>query len=133
MIYNFVIDRLGSVEGLSETLYPTGVDISEIYTTDNDFFFSVYTFKSRTPEYDLGGDLHHYTEEILVDFVGRMYDKLHAAYDAVETAFRVSNVCTDTGEYIFSVKCSSPQPDAFDIDCDLIRRTMLVTIDWCPV
>ena len=132
MIFQFVIDRLSCVEGLSENLFPTGVDISEIYTTDNDFFFSVYTFHKRTPVYDLKGDLHHYAEEIMIDFVGRMYDRLHAVYDAVEAAFHVNNVFTGTGEYVFSVQCSSPQPDAFDVDCGLIRRTMLVSMDWCP-
>lgn len=133
MIYNFVVDRLEQVDGMKDRIFPVGVNIDDIYTADNDFFFSVYNFQRRTPEYDLEGDLHHYTEEIVVDFIGRLYDKLHEAYAAVENAFCVGDISTDTGEYIFSVRCSSPQPDAFDPEYGLLRRTMLVTIQWCPV
>lgn len=133
MIYDYVVDRLLQADGLGKNVFPVGVNIDDIYTADNDFSFTVYTFKSRQPHYDLEGDLHHYTEEVIVDFVGRLYGKIHALYDAVETAFTECNVATDTGEYICSAHCSSPEPDAFDVDYGLLRRTMLVTIDWYPI
>lgn len=133
MIYDFIVDRLSRAEGLGVNVFPVGVNIDDIYTADNDFAFTVYTFNRRTPEYDLEGALHHYTEEVLVDFIGRRYDGIHAMYDAVEKAFRVSDSGTGTGEWIYSVRCSNPQPDAFDPDSGLLRRTMLVTINWVPV
>lgn len=133
MIYDFVIARLKGSEGLGEHIFPVGVNIDDIYTADNDFSFTVYTFNQRTPEYDLEGNLHHYTEEILIDFIGRRYDRIHAMYDAVEKSIFVSNLDTASGEYVFSARCSSPEPDAFDADHGLLRRTMLVTILWCPM
>ena len=133
MIYSFVVDRLKSVDALGGKLYPVGVCIDDIYTADNDFAFAVYTFKSRTPIKDLEGDLHHYVDEVIIDFVGRLYDGIHGLYAAVEAAFDMQDSSTDSGEYIFSVDCSSPEADAFDAEYGLLRRTMLVTIQWCPV
>lgn len=133
MIYNFVINRLEKAGEPVRNIFPVGVNIDDIYTADNDFAFTVYTFKKRTPEYDLEGELHHYTEEVLVDFIGRKYDSIHAMYDAAEKSFTVSDLDTGAGEYIFSAVCSCPEPDAFDVEYGLLRRTMLVTIQWCPL
>jgi len=133
MIYDFIVDRLTKSEGLGKNIFPVGVNIDDIYTADNDFAFTVYTCKSRNPEYDLEGELHHYTDLVLIDFIGRMYHSIHAMYDAVEKSFTVSDLNTGTGEYIYSSSCESPEPDAFDVDHGLLRRTMLVTIQWCPV
>ena len=133
MIYDFIVDRLKNAEGLGENIFPVGVNIDDIYTPENGFAFTVYTCSKRTPEYDLEGELHHYKEEVLIDFIGRMYDKIHAMYDATEKSFTVSEYDTGGGEYIFSSRCASPEPDAFDVDHGLLRRPMLVTILWCPV
>ena len=133
MIYDFIVDRLKQADGLGENVFPVGVNIDTIYTADNDFAFTVYTCTRRTPEYDLEGNLHHYKEEVLIDFVGRMYHSIHAMYDSTEKSFTVSDLDTGTGEYIFSSRCACPEPDAFDVDYGLLRRTMLVTIRWCPL
>ena len=133
MIYDFIANRLKTVEEIGENVFPVGVNIDDIYSTDSDFSFTVYTFVRRTPEVDLEGEIHHYNEEVLVDFIGYLYQKIHAMYDAVEKAFTVSNLDTGTGEYIFSIRCASPQPDAFDPELGLLRRTMQLTIQWVPV
>lgn len=132
MIYDYVVKKLEQAEGLGEYIFPVGVNIDDIYTAENDFSFTVYTFKSRVPHYDLEGELHHYTEEVIVDFIGRLYSMIHAHYDAAEASFAGCNFVTDSGEYIFFTKCLCPEPDAFDMEYGLLRRTMLVTIDWCP-
>jgi hypothetical protein len=133
MIYDFVSNKLKAVATVGENVFPVGVNIDDIYSTDQEFSFTVYTFTRRTPEVDLEGDLHHYKEEVLVDFIGYLYEKVHAMYDAVEKAFTVSNLDTGTGEYVFSIRCSSPQPDAFDPELGLLRRTMQLSIQWVPV
>lgn len=133
MIYNFVADTLKSVDEIGENVFPVGVNIDDIYSANRDFSFTVYTFVRRTPEVDLEGEIHHYNEEVLVDFIGYLYQKIHAMYDAVERAFTVSNLDTGTGEYIFSIHCASPQPDAFDPELGLLRRTMQLSIQWVPV
>ena len=133
MIYDFIANRLKTVEEIGENVFPVGVNIDDIYSADANFSFTVYTFVRRTPETDLEGELHHYTEEVMVDFIGFLYQDSHAMYDAVEKAFAVSNLDTGTGEYIFSIRCASPQPDAFDPELGLLRRTMQLTIQWVPV
>lgn len=133
MIYDYVADKLKAVPQIGENVFPVGVNIDDIYTTDLDFSFTVYTFVRRTPEVDLEGDIHHYTEEVLVDFIGHLYGNIHSMYEEVEKAFRVSDLDTGTGEYIYSVRCSSPQPDAFDPELGLLRRTLQLTIQWVPL
>jgi len=133
MIYDFIVERLKQAEDLGENIFPVGVNIDGIYTADNDFAFTVYTCSRRTPEYDLEGALHHYTDEVIIDFIGRMYHNVHAMYEAAEKAFAVTDLDDGMGEYIFSARCSSPEPDAFDADYGLLRRTMVVVIQWCPL
>lgn len=128
MIYQFLKSRLGSVPALTEAVYPTTVNIDEIEGT-----FAVYTFKGRTPVSDLAGDIHHYVETILLDFLGNSYDELHELYYQAEAALAVSNYDTGNGEYIFSVICANAEPDKFSPETHLLRRTMQVTILWCPV
>ena len=65
MIYQFLKSRLESVPALAGAVYPTTVNIDEIEGT-----FSVYTFKGRMPVSDLSGEVHHYVETILLDFLG---------------------------------------------------------------
>ena len=128
MIYQFLKSRLESVPALAGAVYPTTVNIDEIEGT-----FAVYTFKGRTPVSDLSGDVHHYVESILLDFLGDSYDELHELYYQAEAAFAVSNLDTGNGEYIFSVACANAEQDSFNPGTHLLRRTMQVTILWCPV
>lgn len=128
MIYEFVKERLQTVEGLRENVFPTGVNIDEVEGA-----FAVYTLKKRTPIKDLSAEVHHYVEEFLVAFLGEVYDELHELYCAAEAAFDVSEFDTGHGEYIFSVNCENTEPDALDVDTALLCRSMLVTINWCPI
>lgn len=128
MIYQFLKDRLETVPALAGAVYPTTVNIDDVEGA-----FAVYTYRDRTPVSDLSGEVHHYAESILLDFLGESYDELHELYFQAETALSVSNLDTGNGEYIFSVSCASTEPDKFNAETNLLRRTMLVTIRWCPV
>ena len=128
MIYQFLKGRLESVPALTGAVYPTTVCIDGIEGA-----IVVYTYEGRTPFADLSGEVHHYEEIILLDFLGEIYDELHELYCLAEQALTVSNSDTGNGEYIFSVKCSSTESDKFHPDTHLLRRTMRVTIRWCPV
>lgn len=128
MIYQFLKARLESVQTLAGAVYPTTVNIDDISGA-----FVVYTYKDRTPVKDLSGDVHHYVENLLLDFLGENYDELHELYHQAEAALTVSNLDTGDGEYIFSVTCASTEPDKFSPETHLLRRTMQVTIRWCPV
>ena len=133
MIYEYVLGRLKSVPILGADIYPVGVNIDDIYTADNDFAFTVYTFRSRTPVTDLDGELHHYRDEVIVDFISRLYDKVHGMYDCASEALSVACLDTGNGEWIQNAECLSTEPDAYDPEYGLYRRSMLVRIDWTPV
>lgn len=132
MIYEYVLDRLKDAPILGADIYPVGVNIDDIYTADNDFRFTVYLIRGRTPMYDLEGNVHHYREDIVVDFICRTYDIVHQMYDAAERAFTAA-ASRFGDQWIHNVECSSPEPDAYDLEYGLYRRTMLVRIDWSPV
>lgn len=125
MIYEFLIDRLGPV--MDQQVYPSGVCIDDIPSP-----FAVYTYKDRTAIRDLGGELHHYQESVTLDFLGELYDQLHELARQAEDLLTVSNYDTGHGEYIFSASCASPEPDSFDPDTGLHRRTVQLNMDWCP-
>lgn len=128
MIYNFLKGRLESVDALGGNVFPTGACIDDVEGA-----FAVYTFKEQTSVKDLSGEVHHYRDVILVDFLGKVYDDLHEIYCQVQEALDVNNYDTGNGEYIFSVDCISPEPDSHDLETGLLRRSMQVTILWCPI
>lgn len=133
MIYKFIIDRLEESGIEPDLIFPVGANLDGVLTPSQDVHFAVYTIRSRDPEYDLEGDLHHYREDVLVDFIARRYDTVHRLYDRAERKFSSFDPEASEDEYIFSVACSSPEPDAFDPEFGLYRRTMLVRINWSPV
>lgn len=128
MIYQYLTGQLNTVPALEGKAYPTTACIDDVEAP-----FVIYTYKDQTTVSDLSGDVHHYAENILLDFLGLDYDQLHELYRQAESALVVSNYDTGNGEYIFSVNCLSPEPDGFNRETWLLRRTMQVTILWCPV
>ena len=133
MIYKFIIDRLEASGIEPDLIFPVGANLDGVLTPNPDVHFAVYTIRSREPEYDLEGEIHRYREDVLVDFIARRYDLVHRLYDQAERAFLGFDPDGGDDEYIFSVACSSPEPDAFDPEFGLYRRTMLVRINWTPV
>lgn len=129
MIYSFIKEKLESVETLAEKVFPIGVLID-----DMNIPAAVYQRKDRTPVRELSGEVHHYVETIGVDFLDESYDTVQelwwAARDVLEA---VQNQSTGTGAYIFSIECASGEGDSVDMELELQRREMLVTVRWCPV
>ena len=133
MIYEFIIEQLKGSGIENELIFPVGANLDGVITPDPELHFAVYTIRSRTPEYDLSMDVHRYREEVLIDFIARRYDRVHRMYDSAERVFVASDPDTWEDEWIHSVECSSPEPDAFDPEFGLYRRTMLLKINWTPV
>lgn len=133
MIYEFIIDRLKDSGIAEDLIFPVGAKVDKILKQDTGVHFAVYTIRSRDPEYDLEGEIHRYREDVLVDFIARLYDRVHRMYDSAEKAFLGFDQDTGKGEWIHSVECSSPEPDACDQELGLYRRTMLVRINWTPM
>lgn len=127
MIHEFVKDRLQAVAGLQGNVFPVGPCVDDIEGA-----FAVYTMKKRTPIKDLSGEVHHYSEEVVLDFLSELYDEVQEIYCMAEASLDLSNLDTGHGEYVFSVNCESAEPEGLDINTSLLRRSMLVTINWCP-
>lgn len=128
MIFEFLRKQLETIPDLVGKVLPTGATIDDL-----DGPMVVYSFSKRIPTKDLSGEVHHYTEEIMLDFLGQDYDLLHELYYLAEEALSVSNLDTGAGEYIFSTTALSPEPETHDLETGLIRRTMQLNVIWCPI
>ena len=47
MIYDFIANRLKTVEEIGENVFPVGVNIDDIYSANSDFSFTVYAAGSK--------------------------------------------------------------------------------------
>lgn len=129
MIYDFLIDQLEGVCGLTGGVYPPGVCIDDVEPP-----FAVYFFEQTTAARDLSGAVHHYTDTIRVDFIGEHYDAIFSIWaEARDMLQNVSNLDTGHGEYVFSVSCGAADADTADVDTDLMRKSLMITVLWCPL
>lgn len=128
MIYEFIRQRLEMDEKLRDKVFPTGVCLDEV-----ELPIAVYTEKETTPVTDLSGEVHHYKTQYTVDLLGEDFDELHGLYLQAAKDLKVSNLDTGNGEYIFSSGAYAPEPDAWDQNFNLLRRSMKVDIAWCEL
>lgn len=129
MIYEYIKNTIEQSDWLKDKVFPASMLLDEAKLP-----CAVYYMGNQTYEADLGGNIHHYTDVADIHLLGFSYDELHQIYREVEGYFRGSSQSeSGSGEYIFGVEVSSPESDAKDLDLDIMRRVMRVTIDWCPM
>ena len=129
MIYETVKTAVERVKLLEDRCFPPGVCVDDVPPP-----FAVYAFGKQSAETDLGGAVHHYTDEVTVDLLAADYDTIHALYRETEAALvGLAHRDNGAGEYIFGVACDSPEPDSADLDIGLWRRTLRAAIQWCPL
>lgn len=129
MIYEVIKAAIETVEPLTGKVFPTSVVVDEEEPP-----FAVYTFGEQTAVTDLSGAVHHYVDEVLIDFWAATYDQVWELYRAAEHALRAMADREDgCGECIFGVECGSPNNDAADLDLGLNFRRMTVSVQWCDL
>lgn len=129
MIFEYIRSQLEKIDELKGNVFPSGgAVIDEIEGP-----FVEYVFQKRTSVRDLSGEIHHYRDEIVLGFQGTDYDTLHDLYFRAEELLAVTNQNTGSGEYIFSVETSSPAPDGYNSDNNLLIRMLQLNVIWCPI
>lgn len=128
MIYEFIRQRLERNGKLLDKVFPTGVCLDDLVLP-----IAVYTDNGTTPEADLSGEVHHYKTQYTVDLLGEDFDELHGLYLQAAKDLKVSNLDTGNGEYVFSARAYATEPDAWDKDFGILRRSMKVDINWCEL
>lgn len=128
MIYEFIRQRLELDEKLRDKVFPTGVCLDDLVLP-----IAVYTDNGTTPVTDLSGEVHHYKTPYTVDLLGEDFDELHSLYLTAAKNLKVSNLDTGMGEYAFSSHAYATEPDAWDQNFNLLRRSMKVDINWCEL
>lgn len=129
MLFEAIKAALESVPALADKVFPLSVVIDDTPPP-----FAVYTFGEQTAVTDLNGAVHHYTDEIIIDFWAETYDQAHELFRAAEAALRAAANSDDgCGEYIFGVACGSQDSDAAESSLGLQIRRMVATVQWCDL
>lgn len=129
MIYAAVKDAVEQVEALADKCFPAGVCIDDVAMP-----CAVYSFGKRKAIRDLSGQVHHYTDEAIVDVLAEDYDTVHQLAWEVERALSdLAQQPDGAGAYIFGVDCDTPENDGADLSLGLMRRSVQATLQWCPL
>lgn len=128
MIHEFLRAELNKIPALKNAVYPVSVNLDGIEGA-----VAVYAYQSSTPEYNIAGDIHHYTDVINIDLIGGLYDELCRLYFDIQDRIAGVDFDNEMGEYIFSLTIDVPERDVFDPDVVLYRKSLRATIQWAPI
>lgn len=128
MIHEFLRAELNKIPALKDEVYPVSVNLDGIKGT-----VAVYCCQNSAPTYNVGGDIHHYTDVFTIDLIGGLYDDLcQLYYDILDRLVGV-DFDDEMGDYIFSLTINVPERDVFDPEVMLYRRSLRAEVTWAPV
>lgn len=123
-IESFIVFKLNTFEELAGQVYPTAAPVG-----DCDPPFVIYTVMSSVPTCDLSGDIVSILDTIRVDLYGDDYDALCALALTVEDALTAE--CEEYEDlYIFYSHVARGEPDGFDMNMELHRKTLTVAVRY---
>lgn len=123
-IESFIVFKLNTFEELAGQVYPTAAPVG-----DCDPPFAIYTVMSSVPTCDLSGDIVSILDTIRVDLYGDDYDALCALARTVEDALTAE--CEEYEDlYIFYCHVARGEPDGFDMNMALHRKTLTVAVRY---
>ena len=120
-----VRDEDGEEQG---RVYPPGVCIDDVTLP-----IAVYARGECAEVVDLCGRVHHYSEQVTVDILAKTYDEVQELSWAAEKALRALGGTETEDAYVFGVQITVPEPDGADADLELQRRSLRLTVQWCPL
>lgn len=123
MVETYIVSKLDTIAELHNQAYPSAAPVG-----DCDPPFSIYSVVDSVPTNDLSGEPAYYTDTIRVHFLGDDNDVLCSLIKAAEKVLSVR--CEEWEEfYIFSSSVSG-EPDGFDMNMNMLRKTVLVTVRY---
>lgn len=124
MCEDYIVSKLNAVCDLSGQIYPTAAPVG-----DCDPPFAIYTVMSSVPTRDLSGDTVSILDTIRVDLYGDDYDALCALALTVGDALTAK--CEEYEDlYIFYSHVARGEPDGFDMNMELHRKTLTVAVRY---
>lgn len=124
MIEAYIVSKLDTIPALSGQIFPAAAPVGECTPP-----FSIYTPMRRTPNRDMQGEIVFYSDTIRVDFYHDDFDSLCDLTAAAEKVLWAEN--EDQGElYVFSCRASGGDPDGFDLNLEMHRKTLIVSAQY---
>lgn len=124
MVESFLVSKLDTIPELSGQIYPTAAPVGSCQPP-----FAIYTMSGSVPTRDLYGDVVYILDTIRVDLYGDDCDVLCVLAAAAENA--VFAECEEYGDiYIFSSSSARGEPDGFDMNMELHRKTLSVAVRY---
>lgn len=124
MVESYILSKLDKVSGLSFQVYPTAAPIGDCHPP-----FAIYTVLGSAPTRDLSHDIVSILDTVRVDLYGDDYDALCALALDVETALLAE--CEEYDDmYVFSCTVARGEPDGFDMNMELHRKTLSVAVRY---
>lgn len=124
MIEAWLVSKLDTIPDLAGQIYPAAAPVGSCVPP-----FAIYTVMTHTPTRDLSQEVAYYTDTIRIDLYHDDYDVLCAL--AAQTEALLTVQCEDQGDlYIFSCTASGGDPDGFDLNMELHRKTLIATVQY---
>ena len=121
MVETFIVSKLDTIQELNNQFYPAAAPVGECSPP-----FSIYSVLESVQTNDLSGNVAYYTDTIRVHFLGDDNDVLRSLVESAEKLLSVQ--CEEWEEfYIFSSSVRG-EPDGFDMNMSMFRKTVLVTV-----
>lgn len=128
MIHEFIRAELNKLPALKDKVYPVSVHFDGNRDT-----VAVYAYESSTPEYNIAGDIHHYTDVLSIALIGGIYDELCQLYFDIQDRLAGVDFDDEMGEYVFSLSIDVPERDVYDPDVMLYRKSLRAEVRWSPI
>ena len=124
MVESYIVSKLDTLPELSGQIYPAAAPVGSCVPP-----FSIYTVMTHVPTRDMAQEIAYYTDTIRIDLYHDDYDALCAMAAEAEDLLTVQ--CEDLGDlYIFSCAASGGDPDGFDLNLELHRKTLIATVQY---
>lgn len=124
VVENYIVSKLDTITALSGQVYPTAAPVGDCAPP-----FAIYTLLQHVTTRDLYGELAYYTDTVRVDLYHNDNDTLCSI--AAEAESCMAAQCEEFGDmYIYSCSASGGDPDGFDRNMELHRKTVDVNIQY---
>lgn len=124
MIENYIVSKLDTIQALRGHAYPTAAPVGECKPP-----FAIYTILGHTPTRDIYDNLIYYTDTVRVDLYHDDNDALGAIAAEAEAAMGAQNQEFED-MYIYSCTATGSDPDGFDMNLAMHRKTLSVAVQY---
>lgn len=124
MVESYIVSKLDTVTELSRQVYPTAAPVGSCHPP-----FAIYTVVGSAPTRDLSGEIVSILGTIRIDLYSDDYDALCLLAHTVEMALLAENEEYED-MYVFSAAVGRGEPDGFDMNMELHRKTLSVAVRY---